>query len=163
MPPHVARNIEEIVRMEGRDRLEMGPSDHFADHVTRFSGSMLFVWLHCVWFAIWIALNLTGVLTFDEFPFSLLTMVVSLEAIFLSTFVLISENRQALQSDRRAKIDLQVNLIAEQEITKVVSLIAELNAFLGLHRDDPEVEHMRRATHVTALVDAVNEAESGTP
>ena len=159
--PRVAKNIAEIVRLEGRDRLEMGRSDHFADLMTRFSGSMLFVWLHIGWFGVWIVLNLMGVLTFDEFPFGFLTMVVSLEAIFLSTFVLISQNRQALQSDRRAKIDLQVNLISEQEITKIMSMVAEVHGHLGLGKShDPELEHMQRETHVEHLADAVDKAEA---
>ncbi len=163
VPSHVARNVEEIVQLEGRDRLEMGPSDHFADLVTRFSGSMLFVWLHVAWFGAWIVLNLAGVLTFDDFPFGSLTMVVSLEAIFLSTFVLISQNRQALQSDRRAKVDLQVNMISEQEITKLVTLVAEMHKFLGLRdKADPELEQMQQDTHVGHLADAVDEAEAGT-
>lgn len=160
---HVARNIEEIVRLEDRDRLSMGPSDHFADFMTRFGGSMLFVWLHVAWFGAWIVLNLVGVLTFDEFPFGFLTMIVSLEAIFLSAFVLISENRQAMQSDRRAKVDLQVNLIAEQEITKIMSLVAELHAHLGLSgADDEELKQMRRETRVGHLAAAVDEAEAET-
>ncbi|MDP9238520.1 MAG: DUF1003 domain-containing protein [Chloroflexota bacterium] len=163
MPANVARNIEEIVRLEGRDRRAMGPSDHFADLITRFSGSILFVWLHITWFGAWIALNLAGVLTFDDFPFGFLTMIVSLEAIFLSTFVLISQNRQALQSDRRAKVDLQVNMISEQEITKLVSLVAEMHKFLGLRdKHDPELAQMQKDTHVGNLADAVDEAEAGT-
>ncbi len=101
-------------------------------------------------------------LTFDGFPFGFLTMIVSLEAIFLSTFVLISENRQALQADRRAKVDLHVNMISEQEITKLVSLVAEMHKFLGLHKDDPELELMQKDTHVGHLADAVDEAEAGT-
>ena len=141
----------------------MGRSDHFADLMTRFSGSMLFVWLHIAWFGAWVVLNLVGVLTFDGFPFGFLTMVVSLEAIFLSTFVLISQNRQALQSDRRAKVDLQVNMISEQEITKLVSLVAEMHKFLGLRdRVDPELDEMQKDTHVGRVADAVDEAEAGT-
>lgn len=163
MPPHVTRNIEEIVRLEGRDRLEMGRSDHFADLMTQLSGSMWFVWLHIGWFATWIVLNVVGVVTFDAFPFGLLTIIVSLEAIFLSTFVLISQNRQALQADRRAKVDLQVNMISEQEITKTMSLVAEIHAYLGLReRHDAELAHMQRDTHVEQLADAVDQAEAGT-
>ena len=163
MPPHVARNIEEIVRLEGRERLTMGRSDHFADFMTKFGGSMAFVWLHVAWFGVWIVLNVVGVLTFDEFPFGLLTMIVSLEAIFLSAFVLISENRQAQQSDRRAKVDFQVNLISEQEITKVISLVAEIHEYLGLSGEhDEELAHMQGKTSVEHLTDAVDQAETDT-
>lgn len=162
IPPHVTKNIEEIVRLDSRDRLEMNPSDHFADLITKFSGSMLFVCLHIVWFVTWIVLNGTGVLAFDNYPFGFLTIIVSLEAIFLSTFVLISQNRQAMQSDRRAKVDLQVNLISEQEITKMMSLVVEMHDLLGLGGEpDPVLEHMQRDTHVQHLADAVHDLEAG--
>jgi uncharacterized membrane protein len=161
MPPHVAGNVEEIVRLEGRDRLSMGLSDHFADLMTKFSGSMLFAWLHIVWFGLWIVLNVVGVLSFDHFPFGFLTMLVSLEAIFLSTFVLISQNRQAAQMDRRAKVDLEVNLIAEEEVTKIMSLVAEIHNHLGLGGSpDAQLEQMQGETHVQHLADAVSAVEA---
>jgi uncharacterized membrane protein len=90
--------------------------DKFADAITTFAGSMNFVYLHSAWFVIWIAINLGIVgaaLAFDKFPFGLLTMIVSLEAIFLSTFVMISQNRQASRADVRAKLDFETNLRAE--------------------------------------------------
>lgn len=148
--------------MEDRDRESMRLSDHFADFMTKFGGSMAFVWLHVAWFGVWIVLNVVGVLTFDEFPFGFLTMIVSLEAIFLSAFVLISENRQAQQSDRRAKVDLQVNLVAEQEITKIMSLVAEIHDHLGLRGGyDQELEHMQDRTNVERIADAVDGGDSG--
>lgn len=87
-----------------------------ADRITSFAGSMQFVYIHLVWFGVWIALNvgLAGVgLEFDRFPFGLLTMVVSLEAIFLATFVMISQNRQAARADLRSDIDFENNVRAE--------------------------------------------------
>lgn len=87
--------------------------DRVADKITSFAGSLNFVYLHGVWFAIWIALNVGMVgagLKFDEFPFGLLTMIVSLEAIFLSTFVMVSQNRQAARSDVRSQVDFEANL-----------------------------------------------------
>ena len=158
-----AENVEQIVRLENRDRVQMGISDHFADLMTRFSGSMMYVWLHVLWFAVWIVLNLGlfGLTAFDAFPFGFLTMIVSLEAIFLSTFVLISQNRQAIQADRRAKVDLQINMIAEQEITKVMGLVGEIHEHLGLRGShDHELVRMQKPTHVEALADAVEAAES---
>ncbi len=90
--------------------------DHVADRVTSFAGSLKFVYLHSVWFGIWVAINI-GLLgeaaKFDPYPFGLLTMVVSLEAIFLSTFVMVSQNRQSARSDLRAQIDFETNLRAE--------------------------------------------------
>ena len=158
----VQHTVAEIVKLEQRDRLAMSWSDHLANWTTAFSGSMLFVGLHVVWFALWVLINLgwLGIEPFDPFPFGLLTMVVSLEAIFLSTFVLISQNRQALQADRRAKVDLQVNLIAEQEVTKVMQMVAEIHDHLGIrHARDPELYEMQQPTRVTRLMDAIDAAE----
>jgi uncharacterized membrane protein len=90
--------------------------DRVADVITNFAGSLRFVYLHTLWFGIWIALNvgLIGAsLKFDKFPFGLLTMIVSLEAIFLSTFVMVSQNRQAARADVRAELDFETNLRSE--------------------------------------------------
>jgi uncharacterized membrane protein len=90
--------------------------DKVADQVTTFAGSLKFVYLHSVWFGIWILVNvgLVGVgFKFDPFPFGLLTMIVSLEAIFLSTFVMVSQNRQAKRADLRSQLDFETNLRAE--------------------------------------------------
>jgi uncharacterized membrane protein len=108
--------------------------ERVADGITAFAGSMRFVYLHVAWFGLWIAVNL-GLLAaapgsrfapFDPFPFGLLTMTVSLEAIFLSTFVLISQNRQAAVADRRAESDYEVNVRAEAEIAKLLALVEAL-------------------------------------
>ena len=90
--------------------------DHTADGITAFAGSMRFVYIHIVWFGVWIALNvgLAGVdHEFDRFPFGLLTMIVSLEAIFLATFVMISQNRQANRADLRSQLDFENNIRGE--------------------------------------------------
>jgi len=90
--------------------------DRAADRVTAFAGSLNFVYIHSVWFAIWILINIGifGVaLEFDEFPFGLLTMIVSLEAIFLATFVMVSQNRQAARSDLRSQLDFENNVRSE--------------------------------------------------
>ena len=90
--------------------------DRAADRVTAFAGSLNFVYLHSIWFGIWIALNVGAIgsgIAFDKYPFGLLTMIVSLEAIFLSTFVMVSQNRQSARSDIRAQLDFETNLRAE--------------------------------------------------
>jgi len=90
--------------------------DHTADRVTAFAGSLKFVYIHSVWFGVWIVLNvgLAGAgLEFDKFPFGLLTMIVSLEAIFLATFVMVSQNRQAARADVRSALDFETNLRSE--------------------------------------------------
>jgi len=90
--------------------------DLLADTITRLAGSMNFVYIHTGWFAVWLLINLGAVgsaAVFDKFPFGLLTMIVSLEAIFLSTFVMITQNRQAARSDIRSEIDFENNLRSE--------------------------------------------------
>jgi len=109
-PLVAAKNEKTIVRslQQAQDRA--------ADRVTAFAGSLNFVYIHSVWFAIWIAINvglLGAALKFDEFPFGLLTMIVSLEAIFLATFVMVSQNRQAARSDVRSQLDFENNVRAE--------------------------------------------------
>jgi uncharacterized membrane protein len=115
----IERNIETIAENRAQAHEKRDRQTRIADWMTLFSGSMPFVYFHAVWSAVWIAIN-SGVLgfrAFDPFPFGLLTVIVSLEAIFLSTFVLVSQNRQAALADRRADLDLQINLLAEHEIT----------------------------------------------
>ncbi len=158
----VRHTVTEIVRLEQRDRTAMSRSDRIADWITGFSGSMPFVYLHVVWFACWIALNrgIFGTTPFDPFPFGLLTMIVSLEAIFLATFVLISQNRQALQSDRRAKIDLQLNVISEQEVTTILRVLDLISTHLGVDLTaDPDLQAMEQVTDLTRLMDEIDEAE----
>jgi uncharacterized membrane protein len=94
----------------------MRAQDRAADKVTAFAGSLNFVYLHSIWFGIWILLNIGiigATLEFDKFPFGLLTMIVSLEAIFLSTFVMVSQNRQAARADIRSELDFETNLRSE--------------------------------------------------
>ena len=158
----VEETIEQIVKIEQRDRMAMTLSDRIADRITAFSGSMLFFYVNALWFAIWIPLNLGwfGIEPFDPFPFGLLTMVVSLEAIFLATFVLISQNRQAVLADKRAKVDLQVDMLAEQEVTKLMNLVLQIHHHLGLSRpDDPEIDAMRRRTDIGRVLNKIDEAE----
>ena len=100
--------------------------DVVADKVTSFAGSLKFVYLHAVWFGVWILDNIGafGSHKFDEFPFGLLTMIVSLEAIFLSTFVMVSQNRQAERSEVRSQVDFESNL---QSLIWNVHVAAALN------------------------------------
>lgn len=87
--------------------------DVISDQITKFAGSLNFIYIHAVWFGIWVAANVGAFgasLAFDKFPFGLLTMLVSLEAIFLATFVMVSQNRQAARADLRAQVDFEANL-----------------------------------------------------
>jgi uncharacterized membrane protein len=119
--------------------------EKIADEITKFSGSIPFLFAHIWWFGLWIILNvhlIPGVKPYDPFPFGLLTMIVSLEAIVLSVFVLLSQNRLSKIESVRNELNLQVNLIAEEEITKVLELVVEMHRKMGLKLEDPEVERM---------------------
>lgn len=158
----IRRTVTEIVRLERRDRSAMSRSNRLAGAITGLAGSMPFVYLHVAWFAAWIALNqgIVGPPPFDSFPFGLLTMIVSLEAIFLATFVLISQNRQARQSDRRTKIDLQLNVISEQEVSKIRRLLDLISTHLGIDLTaEPDLQQMEHVTDLTRLMDEIDEAE----
>lgn len=119
-----------------------------ADTVTSSFGSVSFAIFHLIWFAIWLYINLgysPNFPIFDPYPFGLLTMIVSLEAIFLSIIVLISQNRESQITNLREEIDFQINANAEKEITKLLHLIAEIHHHLGLStKHDEEVEEMKK-------------------
>lgn len=117
-----------------------------ADSLTSFFGSLTFLGFNAFIFTIWLLIN-TGTIPiipiFDPFPFILLTMIVSLEAIFLTVIVLLSQNRQGLVNSLREELDLQVNLLSERELTKTLSLLSDIHRHLGIKRDaDPELESM---------------------
>lgn len=122
--------------------------DRVADEINETFGSITFFFWNAIFFVVWIVLNtniLPGVVAFDPYPFGLLTMVVSLEAIFLSVFVLISQNRQARIADLREELDLQINRIAEKEITKLIQMQAIVMKHLGIRVEgDEELENMMR-------------------
>lgn len=130
-------------------------SDRIADFLTDSFGTVFFLSLNAAWFLIWILINtglIPGISVFDPFPFGLLTMVVSLEAIFLAIIVLISQNRSARIADLREEIDLQVNVRAEAEVTKILIMIDQIHDHLGLtHEDDAELIKMKQKTNLMAI------------
>ena len=125
-------------------------AEKFADLMTIKFGSVLFLSLNAVWFLSWILINtgmIPGIEPFDPFPFGLLTMVVSLEAIFLAIIVLISQNREARIADLREEIELRISSISEGELTKLINLMVLLLEKNGIKVDeDPELKKMLRPT-----------------
>jgi uncharacterized membrane protein len=127
----IRKNIAAIAEMQRREDATLPAQDKIAGWITAFSGSMAFVYIHTFWFGLWILLNvgiihIPHISQFDPYPFGLLTLVVSLEAIFLSTFVLIAQNRLARQSERRSELDLHINLLAEQKAAKVLEMLDQI-------------------------------------
>lgn len=151
----LAENIERLTARRRREQAAAGLSDRIAGRVTAFTGSMLFVVIHLALFGGWIAWNLFGSPKFDP-SFVILAMFASVEAIFLSTFVLISQNRQATAADLRADLDLHINLLAEHELSKLAGLIAGIADKLGVegHRG-AEIEEIRRDVQPERILDAL--------
>jgi uncharacterized membrane protein len=131
------RNIRTILKLRLKAARERSLQDRIADVITDFSGRLAFVYIHLIWFGCWILLNsgLVGVKSFDPFPYGLLTMVVSLEAIFLSTFVLISQNRLSEESENRANLSLQIGLLTEHEVTRSLQMLDAIQDKLGIDND----------------------------
>jgi uncharacterized membrane protein len=149
-------NIRAVVDLERAALASRSLAERLGDAVSRLLGSNIFLILHLVWFGLWVLAGLdliSGLPTFDPFPFAFLTLVVSLEAIFLSIFVLISQNRMARLADRRAHLDLQVNIMAEQEITTILKLVQEVRSHLGIasQQHDVEIERQLVPTDVQQL------------
>jgi len=120
---------------------ERNVAEILADFLTESFGTILFLGLNALWFAIWIPINLNwipGIPAFDPYPFGLLTTIVSLEAIFLAIIVLISQNRETKIADLREEIDLQINTLSEQKITKIIKMVDKIHDHLGLDREEDE-------------------------
>lgn len=145
----VERNIRTILRLRAQSALDRTFQERLADLITSFSGRLSFVYFHAVWFAAWLLINTGwfGVKAFDPYPYGLLTMIVSLEAIFLSTFVLISQNRLSEESDRRADLDLHIGLLTEAELTQVLKMLRTVQDKLGIECEKAdEVADLELAT-----------------
>lgn len=128
MPRHLALEFEK----------HKSRGDRVADQITSFTGTMRFVLLHTLFFAAWILLNVAAArYQWDPYPFNFLTLLVSLEAIFLSTFVLVVQNREAKRSDLRAQLDYEVNLKAEQEVRELKE------ALKAIHRELESLKRLR--------------------
>ncbi len=154
------RNIEAVVKLQEEFDRNRTVSDWVADKIGGFSGSLTFILVHAVLFGSWILIN-TGhvpfIPRFDRFPFLLLSLAVSLEAIFLSTFVLMKQNRMSRREELRANLDLQINLLAEREMTLVLQLLQRMSSRLGIRLSTEEIDELSEETSVEALASELQE------
>jgi uncharacterized membrane protein len=134
----IQRNIRKIIQVRQQAAREQGVQDRIANAMTSFSGSMVFFYVHIVWFCLWFMLNTghLGMTPFDPYPYGFLTMVVSLEAIFLATFVLISQNLLAKEAERLTDLGLQTGLLTEHELTRVLQMLRAIQSKIGISNDD---------------------------
>jgi uncharacterized membrane protein len=154
------RNIEDIVRLQQGAEKNRSRAERLADLVARVAGGTPFIILHVVWFGAWVLLNVGAVSAippWDPFPFSFLTLVVSLEAIFLSLLVLMAQNRLTRDADKRAHLDLQINMLAEQESTATLKMLEQICQHLGIAGQGDEEHELATATDVSELAKSLDD------
>ena len=154
----VDRNVRALLARRADEERTKRRSERIADRITRFTGSMRFVYIHLALFGTWILVNLGVVPALPRFDpsFVILAMAASVEAIFLSTFVLISQNRMSELADKRADLDLQISLLAEHEISRMLSLVQRVAERMGIEEAlDPELEELARDVHPETVLDNI--------
>lgn len=158
----VTRNIEALLERRKEEERKKGVEERIADAITSFTGSMPFVYIHLAVFGFWIAVNLSFIPFVPPFDpsFVILAMAASVEAIFLSTFVLISQNRMQALADRRAELNLHIDLLAEHEVTRVITLLTAIGAKLGVEESkNPELEELAKDVHPEKVLERMDQAE----
>jgi uncharacterized membrane protein len=155
------RNVERIQALEREEHGKATTADRVADAIANFVGSIAFAWVTVVLIGGWVVGNLLVPPDdrIDSFPYPLLTLVLSIEAIFLSIFILMSQNRAAHVSEKRSHLDLQLNLLSEQENTKMLLMLEDIAQAIG-HKtlSDPEVRVLKQATEPEALSRQIDQA-----
>ena len=154
------RNIDALQERRRSEERQASTQEKIAEVITRFTGSMAFVYIHMIGFGLWIVANaglVPGVKPWDP-TFVILATEASVEAIFLSTFVLISQNRAAALADKRADLDLQINLLSEHEITKLLSVAIAIAMKNGVTLTDrAELSELERDVAPEAVLDKIEE------
>lgn len=157
----VLRNVQAIADLEARSSAQRSVLDRLSDRISDFAGSPPFLILHVTWFGVWIAFNSVVARPLDPYPFTFLTFLVSLEAIFLTSFVLMSQSHLENQAHRRAAIDLQINLLAEREMTSVLKTVAAIARHLGANAGtDEELDDLIKRTDVKAVAESLEAAQN---
>lgn len=157
------RNIAALRARQEQEAADAPIQERLAAAITRFTGSMRFVYVHSALYGFWIVANLgwIGIRPWDP-TFVVLAMIASVEAIFLSTFILIRQNRMSADADRRAELDLQISLLTEQEVTKLVELVSEMARRLEVPQASAlETEEMKRPVAPEAVLTEIEKTSPG--
>lgn len=161
--PIVQRNIRAVADLAAQQQAPKSVEDRVAIAVSRFAGSMKFVYAHAIVFGLWVAANrglIPGIAHFDH-DLIVLNTVATVEAIFLATFVLIAQNRMAASEEIRNQLDLQVSLLVEDEATHILRLVAAMGEKMGVSEaGDPEIKHLIRQVEAQEIIDQI-EGEIG--
>jgi uncharacterized membrane protein len=161
LTPVLERNIRALHRRRAKEEAAASRQERLAHAITRFTGSMAFVYVHLAIISFWIVANLGWVPRVPAWDssFVILAMAASVEAIFLSTFVLISQNRISAAADKRADLDLQVSLLAEHEVTKLVAMVEAISQRLGVRSEvDEEVAELKQDVAPDVVLDEIEQA-----
>jgi uncharacterized membrane protein len=161
--PRVDRNVRALVERRSADERRRALPDRIADRVTRFAGSMTFVLVHLVAFGAWVGINV-GWLPGPRFDpdFVKLATFASVEAIFLSTFVLITQNRMAALAEERAELHLHMSLLTEHEVTHVLGLVRDIAEKMGVEdARNPELEELAREVRPEAVLEQIDRVQQG--
>ena len=160
-------NVRAITDLENQIAREKSWSERVSDRISAFAGSLAFVLAHFTAFVCWAAWNALAPepMRFDPFPYPLLTFIVSLEGVLIATFVLITQNRMNLQSDRRDRLNLQVDMLAEQEMTLVLRMLKRIADHIGVPPEDSDAEKAKKLAEETNVFDLMQqlEREAGKP
>ena len=153
---HTQSHIDSIAKQEHEFLEKRTLSERAGDAIAGFAGSLVFVMAHALLVLTWVLVNaegLPGISRFDPYPFSLLGMIVAVEAVVLSSFILMRQNRMAKRAERRDHLNLQIDLIAEKEITKLLQMVRAIGAHLGIEHiaEDRELSQFSQATSVETL------------
>jgi uncharacterized membrane protein len=163
-PQSAHDNIETVARMEQQFLESRDFKDRLGDRVANFVGTMTFVICHIIGFFIWAVVNSgsVGIKPFDPYPYVLLTMLVSMEGVLVSTFVLMKQNRMSRRADQRDHLNLQVDLLAEKEITKMLQLQRMMCAQMGIREAEHDQEVLEMSQH-TAVDELAHQLENKLP
>ena len=151
----VQNNVEKIVAIEQEQKEAQTRGEILSELIATFCGSTIFVYVNALWFGGWILVNSIMSEPFDPFPFTFLTLVVSLEAIFLSIFILISQNNETKLTERRNHLDLQINILAEQENTRMLELLQLIADKVGIDSDDPKTAALLAPVEPVKVVERI--------
>ena len=154
-----ARNVHEIAQMEAREARDLPWTDRLSMAVTSRLGTVWAVLMHLGFLTGWSLWNTAApeTLRFDPYPFGLLTMLVSMEGVLVALLVLVTQNRMAAQSDQRDRLNLQVDLLSEQEMTMVLRMLGRISEQLGVAPDDKEQNHAQQLMEHTNVYELMEE------
>lgn len=158
-------NIEAIAKLEHEALIRRTVTERASDAITKFVGSTAFLLLQILLVLTWSAINLSllpGVKAFDPFPFGILALVISSESVVLTIFVLISQNRMARQGEKRAHLDLQVGMLAEQELTTLLQMQHKICQRLGIDVESAKHE-LKKFSDVTDIHKLATELDDKLP